>query len=155
LWDSASGEDKQGLAGSLFEYVVYDLDARRFTDFYLKPWADRYLVLRAALYENEDGAETRTVTEENDPLNGQTVLCPHRDSEPQCGSGLDRIAVATARVLQLLYCSPTPPETTLTTQERNRRIRELYAAGETLMALAERFGISFQRVHQIVHHRRK
>jgi hypothetical protein len=51
LWDIATDEDKQGMVQMLFEYVEYDLDARRITDFRLKPWADKFLILRAALYE--------------------------------------------------------------------------------------------------------
>ncbi len=47
-------EDRQGLARSLFSEIVYDLDARRIVDFKLKPWADRFVVLSAALYENRD-----------------------------------------------------------------------------------------------------
>ncbi len=78
LWAGASDEDRQGMARSLFDHVVYDLDTKRITHFALKPWADRYLVLRAALYENENGAETRTVAGESDLFKGRTVLCPLR-----------------------------------------------------------------------------
>jgi len=35
-------------------------------------------------------------------------------------------------------------------KSRNEQIAERYKAGETLMKIAEAFGISFQRVHQIV-----
>lgn len=58
LWDLGEPEDRQGMARSLFSYIVFDLDTRRIVDFRLKPWADRFLVLRAALYKNESGAET-------------------------------------------------------------------------------------------------
>ena len=34
--------------------------------------------------------------------------------------------------------------------ERNREIRRRYAAGETMAALAAAFGVSKQRVHQII-----
>ena len=57
LWDVSDEEDRQGLVRSLFEYVVYDLDAQRITDFRLKAWADRFLVLRAALYEDDDSGD--------------------------------------------------------------------------------------------------
>jgi len=53
LWDTASPEDRQGMARNLFEYLVYDLDTRRITDFRLKPWADRFLILRAQLYDDD------------------------------------------------------------------------------------------------------
>jgi hypothetical protein len=55
LWEISSSEDRQGLARNLFEYLVYDLDTQRFTDFRLKSWADRYVVLRADLYQEELG----------------------------------------------------------------------------------------------------
>ena len=51
----------------LFEYIEYDLDARRITDFRLKPWAEQFLIMRAALYElespqnDEGGKESNTV----------------------------------------------------------------------------------------------
>ncbi|WP_119072011.1 recombinase family protein [Aggregatilinea lenta] len=53
LWEMSSNEDKQGLTRSLFSSIVYDLDTQRIVDFRLKPWADRFLILRAALYEDE------------------------------------------------------------------------------------------------------
>jgi len=56
LWDIGDDLDRQGMARTLFSYIVYDLDTRRITDFRLKPWADRFLVLREALYENEETA---------------------------------------------------------------------------------------------------
>jgi hypothetical protein len=55
LWDTAADEDRQQMARMLFEYVVYDLDRQQIVDFRLKPWADRYLVLRAALYGDDGG----------------------------------------------------------------------------------------------------
>ncbi|MEP7289350.1 MAG: hypothetical protein ABI947_26660 [Chloroflexota bacterium] len=57
LWDVGEPEDRQGMARSLLSYIVYDLDKRRIVDFRLKPWADRFLVLRAALYEDESGSD--------------------------------------------------------------------------------------------------
>ena len=56
-WNNGSDEDKRGLAQNLFEYLIYDLDSRRIVDFQLKAWADRYVVLRAALYQSEAGNE--------------------------------------------------------------------------------------------------
>src|SRR5258707_3723473 len=53
LWDIRGEEDRQGLVRNLFEYLVYDLDTQRITDFRPKPWADRFLILRAALYEDD------------------------------------------------------------------------------------------------------
>jgi hypothetical protein len=42
-------EDCQGLARSLFERIVFDLDQRRIVEFKLKAWAHRFLVLRQAM----------------------------------------------------------------------------------------------------------
>lgn len=46
LWEHSSDEDRQGIVRNLFDYVEYDLDARRITSFRLKPWADRFVVLQ-------------------------------------------------------------------------------------------------------------
>ncbi len=65
LWDDGEPEDRQGMVRSLFSYVVFNLDTRRIVDFRLKPWADRFLVLRSALYGNEEGSDqsgNRTTT---------------------------------------------------------------------------------------------
>jgi hypothetical protein len=53
FWEIATNEDKQGMVRLLFEYVEYDLDAKRITDFRLKPWADKFVILHAALYQTE------------------------------------------------------------------------------------------------------
>jgi hypothetical protein len=54
LWDISDDEDKQGMVRNLFSYVVYNLDTQRIVDFRLKPWADRFITLRAALYDDAD-----------------------------------------------------------------------------------------------------
>lgn len=72
LWNDASDQDRQGLVRLLFEHVVYDLDARRITDFRLKPWVERFLVLRAALYEQENDNGT-----DNSAAKERTRLCPY------------------------------------------------------------------------------
>ncbi len=58
IWDNSDDEDRQGLVRNLFDWVEYDLDARRITNFRLKPWADRFIILRGALYEAEKEAST-------------------------------------------------------------------------------------------------
>jgi hypothetical protein len=52
LWDLSDDEDRQGMVRSLFSYIVYNLDTHRIVDFRLKPWADRFVMLRAALYND-------------------------------------------------------------------------------------------------------
>ena len=76
---------------------------------------------------------------------------PHGAVGARNGSGLNRVSLAAALVLRLLY--PRLPEKHLTIQERNNLIRAGYAAGETLECLAQTFHISKARVHQIVHRR--
>ncbi|MCL4865623.1 MAG: hypothetical protein KJZ47_06995 [Gemmatimonadales bacterium] len=49
MWDVAEAAERRSMAHNLFEYIVYDLDKQRIVDFRLKPWANRFLVLRAAL----------------------------------------------------------------------------------------------------------
>lgn len=80
LWDTASDEDKQGMARSLFESVVFDLDTRQIVDFRLKPWADRWLVLRAALYD-ETGVDRKPKSPQKDDQDLCTDV-PHRGLEP-------------------------------------------------------------------------
>jgi ribosome-binding protein aMBF1 (putative translation factor) len=58
-------------------------------------------------------------------------------------------------ILEKLNSQPSPPDPTLTTRERNIIIRARYAAGVSQAELARQFGISYQRVHQIVHGQRK
>lgn len=45
---------------------------------------------------------------------------------------------------------PNPPQVT-----RNTSIRQRYAEGEPMSDLAREFGISFQRISQIVHYQRR
>jgi hypothetical protein len=68
VWAMSSDEDRQGMARTLFEYVVYDLDTHRIADFRLKSWADRFLALRASLYDNDTirvGSGPHASTDEN------------------------------------------------------------------------------------------
>ena len=66
LWEASSGEDRNRMAHNLFEYIVFDLDQRQITDFKLKTWMDQFVVLRAAVLEDEakygkcDPGRTRT-----------------------------------------------------------------------------------------------
>lgn len=52
LWDTAESKTKQKLARNLFEYLVYDLDTRRILRWKLKPWAERFVTLRTAIYDD-------------------------------------------------------------------------------------------------------
>jgi DNA invertase Pin-like site-specific DNA recombinase len=59
FWNITQGEDRKMLAHSLFDEIVYDLDRRRIVDFKLASWAEPFLILRAALYEDEMGEEMK------------------------------------------------------------------------------------------------
>lgn len=59
FWADVSLEDRRILAHSLFDEILYDLDTQRITSFKVKPWAEPFLMLRAALYEDEMGEEMK------------------------------------------------------------------------------------------------
>jgi len=68
---------------------------------------------------------------------------------------LHNLEKAVAAILQRLYAFQNPPESPLTHKhisksERNQQIIEKYRNGSTLEELAAEFGISHQRVHQII-----
>lgn len=171
LWDTADDEDKQHMARVLFEYVTYDFDRQQIVDFRLKPWADRYLVLRASLYGDDEslpdeidesgdfeGDVTGEQTDEKQNrscLKTTNDLCPIGDFGARNVRGLISVSEAVKFILEKLNSLPSLPDPTLTTRERNIIIRARYAAGVSQADLARQFEISYQRVHQIVHGRRK
>lgn len=53
-WHQGSAQDRRGLAHSLFEYLVYDLDTQQITDFKLKPWAELLMQLKVTLDDSGD-----------------------------------------------------------------------------------------------------
>jgi hypothetical protein len=156
LWDSSDPEDRQGMARSLFNYIVFDLDSRRIVDFRLKPWADRFLVLRAALYENENGSGT--------PFS-DTISRLEHESRYMLPEGFqtisrDYMGPTVAVILVVLngsfittsirVTSSIPPKT-----ERNQEIIHRYLAGERALDLAQEFGISVRRVNKLIVRQRK
>jgi hypothetical protein len=84
LWDMADDEDRKGMAQNLFEEVVVNLDTRRIESFKLKPWADRFLVLRMELYRDEypqlaEEAEANLTQKQTPPADeDQGNNMPHR-----------------------------------------------------------------------------
>ncbi len=81
LWTISSDEDRQGLVRNLFSSVTYDLDRRRITDFRLKPWAGRFLTVRAGLHELEQAAKNKEDAPEQDRQGACTKLL-HTGLEP-------------------------------------------------------------------------
>ncbi|MBN2266770.1 MAG: hypothetical protein JW725_00320 [Candidatus Babeliaceae bacterium] len=65
------------------------------------------------------------------------------------------VAVAVSQLLKKLNSQPSPLDPNLTTKERNIIIRARYAAGVSQAELARQFGISYQRIHQIVYGKHK
>lgn len=68
---------------------------------------------------------------------------------------LPSIEAAESLVVERLYQGQPPPflpvtEKTASKDERNQLICERYSKGEPLMSLAQHFGVSVQRVHQII-----
>jgi len=49
LWHDSSDQDKRGLAQTIFDYIVYDLDKKQIVGYKLKAWAERYDIARCAL----------------------------------------------------------------------------------------------------------
>lgn len=59
FWNYVDDEERKLLAHSLFDEITYDLEKQRITDFRVKAWAEPFLVMRAALYEDELGEEMK------------------------------------------------------------------------------------------------
>ena len=88
LWDEADNEDRQSAVQSFFDEVVVNLDTRRIESFKLKPWLERFLVLRMELYRDDypelaEEVETELAEKETPPATkGQGNDMPHRGLEP-------------------------------------------------------------------------
>jgi len=80
-------------------------------------------------------------------------LSPGEGYGAQIAPDSNAVSDASFNILKRLYRTPPLPEKALLKTERNKLICERHATGETLERLASEFGISFQRVHQIVHQR--
>lgn len=78
LWEVSEDEDRRGMARNLFSYIVYDLDTQRIVDFRLKPWADRFVTLRGALYSGDD-------TPPNTPSGSSVSACKAEAPQPVGG----------------------------------------------------------------------
>jgi ribosome-binding protein aMBF1 (putative translation factor) len=81
--------------------------------------------------------------------------CPIGAYNPQIGPPLILVTEAVSHILNRLNSQPSPPDPHLTTKERNIIICARHAAGVSQAELARQFGISYQRVHQIVQGKRK
>jgi hypothetical protein len=149
----ADKEDRQGLARSLFESIVFDLD-QQIVEFKLKAWADRFLVLRHAMHELNEvvEAEKQKFPPEQGVGNGVT----HRDFQyvsfltflppyPDAMQGFVKILTRDQVISDTPKSRKTPPQT-----DRNHSILVRVQQGETVPDIAREYGISEQRVHQIL-----
>ena len=88
LWDIADDEDRKGMAQDIFEEVVVNLDTRRIESFKLKPWIERFLVVRMEMYRDDypelaEEIEAELAENETPPADeGQGNHMPHRGLEP-------------------------------------------------------------------------
>lgn len=163
LWDIADDEDRKGMAQDIFEEVVVNLDTRRIESFKLKPWIERFLVVRMEMYRDDypelaEEIEAELAENETPPADeGQGNHMPHRGLEiPSFPKLLFAMVFATA----ISYYGQVLPQAPISNSTpakcaRNAEIRARYKQGESGTTLAEVFGISEQRVWQIVQGRRK
>lgn len=151
LWDIGSDEVRQGLARSLFSSVSYNLDTQWIVNFRLKPWADRFIMLRADLYEDETGEKEKPEDESSGSLTEGTQV-------PHSGLGFPSVPSleeAVQRILSLVYAHTPLPSQPISGREppkteRNLEVARLYSLGVSVPELAKHFGISVQRVYQIL-----
>jgi hypothetical protein len=71
--------------------------------------------------------------------------------EAQIAPSLEPGENLVSAALYFVYDYSSQPDPSLSTQERDTLIRTRYATGISQAQLARQFGISYQRVHQIVH----
>ena len=84
---------------------------------------------------------------------GWVMLCPQGGlNTSKSIISLNTIKLAYAYTVRLLKAT-SQPDYYITIQKRNKTIRERYKAGESLSVLAAEFGLSPQRVYQIVNNR--
>jgi DNA invertase Pin-like site-specific DNA recombinase len=141
LWDIAEPEERRTMAHNLFEHITYNLDTQRIVDFRLKSWASRFLVLRTALYIEDDPED------KNASASGRRNM-PHTGLETR----LRFYRLAAKTILNNVFKGQSPRILqTKTLLTRNQSIQALYAEGSLMADLADDYGISHQRVYQIVY----
>ncbi len=97
FWSVTTGEDRKLLAHTLFDEIVYDMDRKRIVDFKIKSWAEPFLVLRAALYEDELSEEMKTRFNSASYSSGGTFLDPNETRTHTIISARNRRVAAARR----------------------------------------------------------
>ncbi len=135
VWETGDDEDKQGLARSLFTEVIYNLDTRRIVDFKLKPWAERYMMLRASLYPSDDDVAT-TKNETAPALKGMEQDVPPR------GRGMyPRLFRAQFSIMRINPPHPKIPEFA-DKQMQRMKAKVLREEGHSYPEIAQQLNIS-------------
>ncbi|MBN2472745.1 MAG: hypothetical protein JXN59_18625, partial [Anaerolineae bacterium] len=125
VWETASDDEKKDMAQHLFTGLLYNIDTRRFEGFSLKPWADRFLVIRMDLYYQMFG-EFEGEKENSTPVLGEWNPVPHRGLFDR---GFHRVPEAVDYGLRLVYWGSPLPQTPVTDGilskiERNDQLRD-------------------------------
>jgi hypothetical protein len=74
---------------------------------------------------------------------------PHRGYGAEYDATLEALQIPIYRVLRRVHFL-LPPDPVLAIRQRNKTIISRYRAGEVQADLAREFGISYQRIHQII-----
>lgn len=146
-WHGGSEKHQNKLVQDIFTYITYDLDIQRIVSFGIQPWASRFLVIRGKLYEDALIKDKGIIENQ-----GGITHLPHRSIE--IIARFD-IQTSTQILLIALYHNDPQPvqpqrQTTPPKTVRNKRICERHAEGEPYSVLARDYGISEQRIAQIV-----
>lgn len=73
IWENSKPQDRKGIARHLFKEIVFNLDTQRIVGFQFQDWAERFLVVRAAMLDAENA--------ESDTTQGVKQAMPHRRLE--------------------------------------------------------------------------
>jgi len=107
FWNVSAGEDRKLLVQSLFDEIVYDLDRKRIVDFKVKSWAEPFLQLRAALYEDEMDEETKNRFNSGSGSNISGVSSDGTFLDPS-GKELEHLSSLNSLLIEFLQCIAFP-----------------------------------------------
>ena len=119
----------------------------------MKPWADKFFVVRSSLLL--EGDENANMLDENE--NATRFTGVWRDVPPTGSDRIGRFNLITAAffMLQVTFKDDRVLFYSMTKSERNQEIQTRYENGYTIPELAKIYDLSNARVHQILHSCRK
>src|SRR5690606_4662177 len=88
-------------------------------------------------------------------IKARGMICPIGALGARTAPTLEDGRCLACTALEIIYAHPSQPDALPTIQDRDALIRNRHAAGASQAELARQFGISYQRVHQILRRRRK